>query len=537
MNVKMKRSILLLIGTTLSLLGCTTGDSSTVNEDVNPAADAEVSPIPVERTLSLSIETQLSVGERVSANIRLAENDETQRFDTDELLFEIADETVLARSAEEGLVFQALAVGETTISVRLGDLSSNEVSVIVQEAAVTIDALTIQAMVLEAEVGQSFQLIAVGTTSRGEEVELSDSVTWASSNPAAATVTDTGLVEIVARGSARISANLDDLEATVRVRNTCNFPAYDDRIELNATFPPLAWTDAYNAEGDIIEFSMRSLFCDAPSGPTTVAVIVGAGWCSACTTLTVNIVNPIAELLKEAGMEILYIEAENGAFEPADGVFAFRHIERLIGTSPGIRAGDLNTFLDFGSEGNRRANEYIRTLSMGSYPSAWVIRTADMKVIADQNTSEYWLPFLPIAQDPDADWSSPPPPPPPPFQSNCEEGDEEDGEPNDTSFRATRLDLGETSGGICTAAPDFYRISQSGRWRLSLNFIHAEGDLDLYLWDKDLNELKTDADGIPLGSWTENDMEVIESEGNAIVMIMSYQRASNTYTLNLETLE
>ena len=30
---------------------------------------------------------------------------------------------------------------------------------------------------------------------------------------------------------------------------------------------------------------------------------------------------------------------------------------------------------------------------MGSHLSAWVVRTSDMKVIADQNTSEYWLPF------------------------------------------------------------------------------------------------------------------------------------------------
>ena len=59
-----------------------------------------------------------------------------------------------------------------------------------------------------------------------------------------------------------------------------------------------------------------------------------------------------------------------------------------------------------------------------------------MKVIADQNTSEYWLPFLLIAQDPAADWSSPPPPPPPPFESVCDESDEEMSEPNDTSLRA-----------------------------------------------------------------------------------------------------
>ena len=160
-----------------------------------------------------------------------------------------------------------------------------------------------------------------------------------------------------------------------------------------------------------------------------------------------------------------------------------------------------------------------------------------MKVIADQNTSQYWLPFLLIAQDPEADWSSPPPPPPPPFESICEEGDEESGEPNDTSFRATRITEGEYTGGICSPAPDFYRITRDGRWRLTMNFTHAMGDLDMYLWDKELNEIRTDEEGVPLGSWNDGDVEVIESEGNAIVMIMGYSRASNTYALTLEFLE
>ena len=121
---------------------------------------------------------------------------------------------------------------------------------------------------------------------------------------------------------------------------------YNGEIELNSTFPPLAWNDAYTPQGDITEFSMRSVYCDTENRPATIAVIVGAGWCSACTTLTVNILNPIAELLEAEGMQILYIEAEDGRYEPANGVFASRHLERLIGSGPGIRVGDANTLMD-----------------------------------------------------------------------------------------------------------------------------------------------------------------------------------------------
>ena len=70
-----------------------------------------------------------------------------------------------------------------------------------------------------------------------------------------------------------------------------------------------------------------------------------------------------------------------------------------------------------------------------------------------------------------------------------------------------------------------------------MNFSHSMGDIDMYLWDKDLNEIRTDADGLPIGSWGDDDVESIESEGNAIVMVMGYRGASNTYTLNLEFLD
>ena len=59
----------------------------------------------------------------------------------------------------------------------------------------------------------------------------------------------------------------------------------------------------------------------------------------------------------------------------------------------------------------------------------------------------------------------------------------------------------------------------------------------MYLWDKDLNEVRTDETGAPLGSWTRTDVETVESEGNAIVMITGFGGASNTYSLNLEFLE
>ena len=145
---------------------------------------------------------------------------------------------------------------------------------------------------------------------------------------------------------------------------------------------------------------MRDIYCDSNRAPTTIAVIVGAGWCTACSTLTRSIIHPIINDLSMANMQVLYIEAENGQYEPATSRFAYRHIDRLIGGSPSIRVGDIATSMNEQAGAWTPEAEFIRTLSEGAYPSAWVVRTSDMKVIADQNTSEYWLPFLLIAQDP-----------------------------------------------------------------------------------------------------------------------------------------
>ena len=125
----------------------------------------------------------------------------------------------------------------------------------------------------------------------------------------------------------------------------------------------------------------------------------------------------------------------------------------------------------------------------------------------------------------------------PPFESNCSGGDEEESEPNDTSLRPARLNEGVSNGAICAPNPDFYKIRQPGNWRVTLTFTHDEGDLDMYVWNKDDEEILTDAEGVPVGSWGQADSEVIDGEGNAIIMVMGYGGASNTYTLSLELME
>ncbi len=77
---------------------------------------------------------------------------------------------------------------------------------------------------------------------------------------------------------------------------------------------------------------------------------------------------------------------------------------------------------------------------------------------------------------------------------------EEVGEPDDSAGQAAPLGGVEIAGGLCNAAPDFYRIDAAGAWRVDLRFSHADGDLDLYLWDTARGDVAVAPDGRPLGS-------------------------------------
>ena len=116
------------------------------------------------------------------AQVVLSENGGSQIVDATALEILIDNEEVLELESAERLFFRAIAVGETTVRVRLGELESNAITVRVMEAEVTIRMLTISAMTTEADVGDGLQLVAIGITSADTEVDLTNEVTWLSSD-------------------------------------------------------------------------------------------------------------------------------------------------------------------------------------------------------------------------------------------------------------------------------------------------------------------------------------------------------------------
>ena len=108
----------------------------------------------------------------------------------------------------------------------------------------------------------------------------------------------------------------------------------------------------------------------------------------------------------------------------------------------GVRVGEGNS--SFGLR-------LMDTPLVNHLPSAFVVRRSDMRVIATQTArgAEH-LPYVEIAQEPEADWSNPGPATIiPTLPSNCPEGGDEDLEPNDFPEQASRIGAGRIRGGVC----------------------------------------------------------------------------------------
>lgn len=384
--------------------------------------------------------------------------------------------------------------------------------------------------------GDTAALTVTATWSDDTTEDVSAQVEWASSDESVVTISEQ-TATVVGAGEAMLTATLGEVTATLTVEGiACDYPANDGSIAFGSVFPDMRWEKAYLGDGTEIDFSMSRFFCGPEFAEmSTLIVNLGAGWCGPCSRMTRDILNPQAEDLRALGSEILYLEAQTT--DPgtlADGRFSFRHIGALIDDGPGIRVGDKDTLIR-GADGSwTPAPGYAQNQPIVTgYPSVWVVRKRDMTLIADQGRSRFYLPLISIAEDPEADWSDPPPPP---FRSNCLEGEEEDTEPNDIAQDATRIEAGSYEGAICTAEPDFYRFVINGPWRATLEFDGGEGDLDMYVFDKRTGEAVRGEDGLAVGSNGTGDVETIEYEGPAILLIFGYNSASANYTLRVEEL-
>lgn len=264
---------------------------------------------------------------------------------------------------------------------------------------------------------QTVQIEVIGIDDDGNEEVLKKGLTFRSSDERIATVDPNGLVTVHAGGPVTISvtAKLDSmekpLEASIETRATCQYPEFDLKFGQGKVVPPLAWP-AFLSNGDPIYFKLEDVYCDADwEWVKTIHFVFSAGWCGPCSDYA-RYLSGISAQLRREGMQVVTIELDTlipGT--PASTEFAYNHLKNLAEPIAGIAAGDLQTYLE-GAPGN--GNNFLRTSGFVQYfPTRSVVRTRDMRMIADASATGPWanlnLPVLEIAKNPDADWSKPTP--------------------------------------------------------------------------------------------------------------------------------
>lgn len=368
---------------------------------------------------------------------------------------------------------------------------------------------------------------AEGRYEGGETKDLTGDVIWTSSDPSVLSFDDPAnpgraMVHAERRAALIVTATLGEVGGRLTIGDGCDYPAFTSNIVTGATMPALEWDQARLPDGSRGRFSLRDIYCGEAEGeaPAVFVFILGANWCGACTHHMGQLA-PDAAALREAGGQFVFVGVENLDYEPASTDESLQTLRGAVGQAPVYVVGD-------GDAGGVIAGSGAFT----SLPSVVVVRTRDMRVIADNATGAAGLDFFAVATDPDAGWDDPPPPM---IDNRCAPGDEEDLEPNNTPDTPAVIGDGTIRGGVCDEHPDFYLVDVDGPWRLTLEFSHAVGNLDVYAWDGD-DDAPLRVDNRVVGSYSTDDGEVVEHAGPTLIRIGGFRYESAPYLLTVEAL-
>ena len=144
-------------------------------------------------------------------------------------------------------------------------------------------------------------------------------------------------------------------------------------------------------------------------------------------------------------------------------------------------------------------------------------------------SSATYLDLVAITGNPNQDWGSRE------LVFTCGPEDEEPTEPNDDVPNAADIEAGTFTGGICGLDKDFFRVNIEGPWQIDLRFRHADGDIDIAVWDEQNNRPLITGAGL-VGSESIDDNESFQHQGPAIVTVYGYQYASAAYEFELTAL-
>ena len=317
---------------------------------------------------------------------------------------------------------------------------------------------------------------------------------------------------------------VDTLPTDSPQRGDCIYPEWDGQAGLGHVLPPFSWSTAAQDGSTINSLSTLDIYCDeAWQGVDTVIFVVVPEWVRWLIEYVMYI-DALEPLIEAEGGRVIYVGAQSITGDPISLSRTQSILSNATPQGSGIRVGEKE---------NNFAFALIDTPLVQHLPASFVVRRSDMRVIATQATRGLeHLPYVEIAQDPEADWTEPGRATIlPTLPSNCPEGSDEDSEPNNFPEEATRIGLGEVSGGICERRGDFYLVDVEGPWQLDLEFRHGVGDLDLILFAD--GQPVYDARGMPRGAGSGTDNETFQWQGTQMIYIYGFDGATSPYRLTI----
>ena len=418
----------------------------------------------------------------------------------------------------------AVGAGQAHLRALLGDLRGH---LTFDVRPIVITELTIEGDTTLPN-HEQLELRAVATYSDGTTREVTGEATWSSSDPSILRKIGHNVFRARSAATGAITVAFEGKQASHEVGVSCAYPPAIRTLVDAEVIPPLAWNGAYLADGSQMDLSFEAIHCGTQfPDAKTIVFLVSAGWCPACPSY-IQRINGWASTLEQNGAVIVYMDADgNTPGTDANNAFTNAHINRLINNGPGVRVGDANTL--------PRKNMVKASPMVTAFPTVFVVRTRDMKIIANQTNSNYVLDLRGITANPDQDYSIPTEGRP--LENNCSEEQEELSEPNDIPALAQEVfEPGVLSGGICDHHPDYYRISIDGRVRVSVEHEPLIGDLEVYLWNEFQHGPARQGNRI-IGSFgTVAPVESFEFDGPGMIRIEGRRGASAPYTLTVERL-
>lgn len=419
-----------------------------------------------------------------------------------------------------------VAVGESTVKIQIGTLEATARINVVPASLVSIEITADTEMVPRRG---AVRATAVGTFGDQHTEDITAMVNWTSSDESILSVGKTeksaGRLTGITNGEATVTVEHDGISATRSFSVACVYPEAPSSVRNQQVIPAMSWTNAYLPGGGRGDFDMNDWFCNDESFGDQKALIfiVSSGWCPNCPAYLQR-VNTVYNALLQAGAEVIIVEAEDANYNSANTEYAQSHLSGIIGTGMGIRVGDEDT--------SPSADFIRRSPIITAFPSAFVVRRSDMKVMANQSDSQYYLDFVDIMSKVDWDWSDPENPVPG-FSAACEDDQEEQYEPNDSPQQAPVIQAAVVEGGVCNEEPDFYKIDIEGEWTVTLQFSNDVGNLDVYLWNEATNR-PLRIGGELVGGVSDSNNEVFSSSGPRMLVVEGRDNASAPYTLFVE---